>query len=203
MGPRSSPRPRAPRGGLETPDVSASTPATATPAGSDVDGQAVALTGSVRSGGGGGLNYEDEESRVDPQRRLPSAPAGPSGRSGTYMVWRKLHQDVALFRAALRDAARVYEHGDAEKLAAKIVGRWRNGTPLVVSPNAEQPGLDPKPPGSNDFRYSELDADGRCCPLGAHIRRSNPRDALGFAGQPELSPPHDPSRDAIRAAARP
>jgi Dyp-type peroxidase family len=129
------------------------------------------------------LGYEDEESRVDPQRRLPSAPAGPLGRSGTYMVWRKLHQDVALFRQTLREAARTYEHGDEAKLAAKVVGRWRNGTPLVVSPDAERPGFDPRPPAANDFRYADADPDGRRCPLGAHIRRSNPRDTLGFGGK--------------------
>jgi Dyp-type peroxidase family len=129
------------------------------------------------------LGYEDEETRLDSQRRLPKAPVGQLGRSGTYMVWRKLHQDVALFRRTLRDAARVYEHGGEHQLAAKIVGRWRNGTPLVASPAGEQPDFDPKLPGANDFLYTALDLDGRRCPLGAHIRRSNPRDALGFAGR--------------------
>ena len=41
--------------------------------------------------------------------------------------------------------------------------------------------FDAAAPGANDFRYGE-DRDGRRCPLGAHIRRSNPRDALGFEG---------------------
>ena len=129
------------------------------------------------------LGHGDEETRVDRGRRLPSAPDGPLGRNGTYMVWRKLHQDVALFRRTLRDAATGYEHGGEELLAAKIVGRWRNGTPLVTSPSMERAGFDPKPPGANDFRYADVDRDGRRCPLGAHIRRSNPRDTLGFAGK--------------------
>jgi Dyp-type peroxidase family len=128
------------------------------------------------------LGYEDEESRVDRRRRLPSAPDGPLGRSSTYMVWRKLHQDVALFRRTLRDSARLYEAGDEAMLAAKIVGRWRNGTPLVTSPAAEQLDFDPRQPGANAFLYAD-DVDGRRCPLGAHIRRSNPRDALGFEGK--------------------
>jgi Dyp-type peroxidase family len=129
------------------------------------------------------LGYEDEESRVDRHRRLPSAPHAPLGRSGTYMVWRKLHQNVALFRQTLHDAAENYEHGDEDKLAAKIVGRWRSGTPLVVSPDADQPDYDPKPPAANDFRYETPDPAGHACPLGAHIRRSNPRDALGFGAR--------------------
>jgi Dyp-type peroxidase family len=128
------------------------------------------------------LGYEDEETRVDRQRRLPSAPQGPLGRSGTYMVWRKLQQNVPLFRRTLAESARLYPHGDEALLAAKIVGRWRNGTPLVTSPTGEQADFDPKPPGANDFRYTG-DPGGLSCPLGAHIRRSNPRDALGFEGK--------------------
>jgi len=129
------------------------------------------------------LGYEDEDSRVDPQRRLPTAPIGPFGRNGTYMVWRKLHQDVALFRRALREGARLYDGGDEELLAAKVVGRWRNGTPLVLSPDAPRPGFHAAAPGANDFRYADADPDGRRCPVGAHVRRANPRDALGFEGR--------------------
>jgi Dyp-type peroxidase family len=128
------------------------------------------------------LGYPDEDTLVDPQKRLPSAPADPLGRSGTYMVYRKLRQDVALFRRVLRDAAARFAAGDEELLAAKIVGRWRNGTPLVVSPDRPDPGFSATAPGSNSFRYLDADVDGRRCPLGAHIRRSNPRDALGWPG---------------------
>jgi Dyp-type peroxidase family len=127
------------------------------------------------------LGYEDEDSRVDPQGRLPHAPADPLGHSGTYMVYRKLRQDVALWRRTIRDAGRGYEGGE-HKLAAKIVGRWQNGTPLVTSPDEPDPDFDPKQPHSNDFRYLDDDAHGHGCPLGAHIRRSNPRDALGWEG---------------------
>jgi Dyp-type peroxidase family len=129
------------------------------------------------------LGYEDEDSRVDPQRRLPRAPSGPLGRNGTYMAWRKLHQDVALFRRTLRDASRLYEHGDEEMLAAKVVGRWRNGTPLVTSRDAPDPAFAADAPGANDFRYAAEDPDGRRCPIGSHIRRSNPRDSLGWEGR--------------------
>jgi Dyp-type peroxidase family len=130
------------------------------------------------------LGYEDEDSRVDPEHRLPSAPAAPLGRGGTYMVYRKLYQDVALWRETLRDAARDYEGGE-KKLAAKIVGRWPNGAPLVTSPHDEDPAFDPTQESSNDFRYLDNDPDGSRCPLGAHIRRTNPRDALGWEGLDE------------------
>jgi Dyp-type peroxidase family len=129
------------------------------------------------------LGYEDEDTRVDPERGLPSAPADPFGRSGTYMVWRKLHQDVALFRHVLHEAAELYGGGDHEKLAAKVVGRWPNGTPLVVSPDTPIADFEPKTdPRTNGFRYAAEDPHGVRCPLGAHIRRTNPRDALGFDG---------------------
>jgi Dyp-type peroxidase family len=128
------------------------------------------------------LGYPDEDTRVDPKRRLPNAPADPLGKSGTYMVWRKLYQDVALWRRVMRDAAKLYEGGDDDKLTAKAVGRWANGAPLEHYPDSPPDGYDPKRAADvNDFRY-DADRDGRKCPIGAHIRRSNPRDALGFEG---------------------
>ncbi len=125
------------------------------------------------------LGYPDEDSRDDPKRRLPAAPADPLGKSGTYMVWRKLYQDVALWRRVLRAAAKLYTGGDEHKLAAKVVGRWEDGTPLVTHPDKPDPDFDPSKRNANDFRY-DGDLDGLRCPVGAHIRRSNPRDALGF-----------------------
>ena len=63
-----------------------------------------------------------------------------------------------------------------ELVAAKLLGRWRNGVPLVLSPTTPMP----VPPISdaelNNFGYS-TDPDGQQCPIGSHIRRSNPRDA--------------------------
>ncbi|MEA2142544.1 MAG: hypothetical protein QOI64_974 [Solirubrobacteraceae bacterium] len=124
------------------------------------------------------LGYPDEDTRVDPKRRLPNAPAAPLGRSGTYMVWRKLYQDVARWRRVIRTAAELYEAGDEHLLSAKVVGRWTNGAPLVKHPTKAPKEFDAKSEGANDFRYDK-DVDGMRCPVGAHIRRSNPRDALG------------------------
>jgi Dyp-type peroxidase family len=128
------------------------------------------------------LGYPDEDSNVDRHRRLPSAPDGPLGRNSTYMVWRKLRQDVALWRRTIAAAAERYPLGDAEKLAAKVVGRWHDGAPLETHPDGPDPSFDASASGANDFRYG-ADRDGRRCPLGAHIRRSNPRDALGNEGK--------------------
>jgi Dyp-type peroxidase family len=94
------------------------------------------------------------------------------GRNGSYLVFRKLHQDVAGFRRYIRDN---FSELDRKLGAAKLVGRWPDGTPLVNSPDREDPAnrLD------NDFYYMEKDPRGYRCPLGSHIRRVNPRDSLG------------------------
>ena len=126
------------------------------------------------------LGYGDEDTLADPAHAvMPHAPRDPLGRSGTYMVWRKLRQDVALFRRTLRDAAARYDGGDAKKLAAKVVGRWQNGAPLVTYPDAQPGSFDARDRSVNAFHYAE-DPHGYGCPVGAHIRRSNPRDLQDF-----------------------
>ncbi|WP_374471515.1 cytochrome P450 [Phenylobacterium sp.] len=97
---------------------------------------------------------------------------------GTYVVFRKLEQDVAGFRSFLARTA----GGDAEaagRLGAEIVGRWPSGTPLVLSPDLDRPIGDGAEDRLNDFLFAGDDPEGRKCPLGAHIRRANPRDTGG------------------------
>jgi deferrochelatase/peroxidase EfeB len=67
------------------------------------------------------FGYPDEEN-VEPQAPTPDEFA----RNGSFLVYRKLHQDVATFRAQLAKAAQIYSGGE-ELLAAKIIGRWRDG----------------------------------------------------------------------------
>jgi Dyp-type peroxidase family len=55
-----------------------------------------------------------------------------------------------------------------------MVGRWRSGAPLVKTWNAD----DPRLAFDDDFTYQRDDPHGLRCPIGAHIRRTNPRDAL-------------------------
>jgi Dyp-type peroxidase family len=126
------------------------------------------------------LGYGDEDTIADPTHKImPNAPRDPFGRSGTYMVWRKLRQDVALFRRTVSEAAARYHDGDAAKLAAKVVGRWQNGAPLVHYPDAQPDPFDAKDRSVNAFHYAD-DPHGYGCPVGSHIRRSNPRDLGGF-----------------------
>ena len=77
---------------------------------------------------------------------------------------------------------------DRSWLAAKLVGRWPGGAPLVLSPERDDPAL----ANANDFQYHDLDATGHACPLGAHVRRSNPRDSL------EPKPGSEQSREVNR-----
>jgi Dyp-type peroxidase family len=107
---------------------------------------------------------------------LPSAPVAPFDRNCTFVVVRKLRTDVAAFRTFL---AQEGYPGGPEQLAAKILGRWPDGTPLALSPDRPDPSISSDPARVNNFGYED-DALGLRCPVGAHIRRSNPRDSQGF-----------------------
>ncbi|OHV31940.1 MULTISPECIES: Dyp-type peroxidase [Pseudofrankia] len=105
------------------------------------------------------------------------------GRNGSYVAIRKLHQRVGAFRRYLRDNAVNPE--DEELLAAKIMGRWRSGAPLALSPHHDDPALGADPERRNAFLYERDDPGGFITPGGCHIRRANPRDA-SVAGEPRL-----------------
>lgn len=101
------------------------------------------------------------------------------GRNGSYLVFRQLAQHVAKFCQFL-DEATLQPDGQLDpaastKLAAKFVGRWQSGAPLVMSPDADSLDL----AKADDFAYRDTDERGFKCPIGSHIRRSNPRDSLG------------------------
>jgi Dyp-type peroxidase family len=95
------------------------------------------------------------------------------GRDGTYLVFRTLAQDVDAFDAYVTSTADQLGL-DPEWLAAKMVGRWRSGAPLSLSPDTDRHDL----AAANDFGYHHEDARGLRCPVGAHVRRANPRDSL-------------------------
>ncbi|MDB4933499.1 MAG: peroxidase [Labilithrix sp.] len=110
---------------------------------------------------------------------FPPSPQGTDGfdigSNGSYLVYRKLQQDTAGFWQCMLDRAR--PNGDAKaatKLASSLVGRWPSGAPLVNYPDH-----DPGPGAEKEaFAFHDADPAGTKCPLGAHIRRANPRDML-------------------------
>jgi Dyp-type peroxidase family len=95
--------------------------------------------------------------------------------NGTFLAFRKFHTNVAAFRKYLREQAASPE--EEELIAAKMVGRWRSGAPLVVAPELDDPTLGADAYRNNVFSYED-DMKGLKCPFSAHIRRVNPRDAL-------------------------
>ncbi len=99
------------------------------------------------------------------------------GKNGSYLVFRQLQQDVKGFWDFIRQAAARDASGDPDasiRLAAKMVGRWPSGAPVTRSPERDDTSLS----SDNSFNYHQDDARGLKCPLGAHIRRTHPRDSL-------------------------
>jgi Dyp-type peroxidase family len=113
----------------------------------------------------------------DPGGVLPRDAEGSGrpdlGRNGSYLVLRQLHQDVSGFWRFV-DGAAGGEAAARTRLAAKMVGRWPSGAPLTLAPEHDEPAR----AQDNDFAYHEHDPRGVRCPVGSHIRRSNPRDSL-------------------------
>jgi deferrochelatase/peroxidase EfeB len=128
------------------------------------------------------------------------------GDNATYGAFLILRQDVRAFEAFLTHRA-VRWGLDRELIAAKLLGRWRNGTPLTLVPDGSRTLPDDR---LNEFDYAPGDGheafyddvDGRRCPVGAHIRRLNPRGSL-VMGKPHsrrlvrrgmpYGPPYDPA----------
>jgi Dyp-type peroxidase family len=115
------------------------------------------------------LGYPDEtgSSPMLPQPEILS-------RNGSFMAYRRLEEHVGRFRDFLRGNGSSPE--EQELLAAKFMGRWRSGAPLTLAPDKDDPTLGADPKRNNNFNYKNDDPQGYAVPLGAHMRRMNPRD---------------------------
>ena len=135
------------------------------------------------------LGYENEYGRYadrptvdrssDPAGILPDVPGARGradlGKNGTYLVFRQLAQDVPGFWGRMEERSAGLDGTlDREALAAKMVGRWPSGAPLVGAPDRDDPTMG----DANDFGYHHEDPHGLRCPKGSHIRRTHPRDSL-------------------------
>jgi Dyp-type peroxidase family len=131
------------------------------------------------------------------------ASAGPAwADNGSYLVFRRLRQDVKGFHAFLKATAAklsaenpAFAGISADKVGAKIVGRWKSGAPILNSPDQDNPEL----ANSVDFEFEEADAKGVVCPLAAHIRKTYPRDTERLiGGQPLINESATQKRRLLR-----
>lgn len=156
------------------------------------------------------LGYRDET------RELPIAPVPRLlSYNGTFMVYRKLHENVGSFNRYIRELGADFP-GGPEALVAKMSGRWRNGAPVVTFPTqpeadafiaeleaarvAVQKADDEKQKAQAQAHFNQLrrrltgfnfnqDLKGARCPMGSHIRRTNPRGCLEYGMKNAFSTP--------------
>ncbi|MGH3609926.1 MAG: Dyp-type peroxidase, partial [Pseudonocardiaceae bacterium] len=133
------------------------------------------------------------------------------GVNGSFAAFRVLEQDVDAFAEFVAQQASATGLSE-DLIEAKLCGRWRNGTPLVLSPDTDTPEPPIPPEALNDFDYTGEAADewGYRCPIGSHIRRMNPRGQRvagdgghlhrivrrGIAYGPAYDPAHSPDGQA-------
>ena len=147
------------------------------------------------------LGYPDEAQEI-----AGAAMPLDFSRNGTFMAYRKLHQNVVAFRTFMTETAArfgaVFGIDDPsaaeDTLKAKIAGRWQDGVPLAraptvadwkafnlkypnVSPEQDYPGYIARGQALADFTYGE-DSSGLKCPIASHTRRVNTRDSMGPTG---------------------
>ncbi|HSU88573.1 MAG TPA: Dyp-type peroxidase, partial [Terriglobia bacterium] len=152
----------------------------------NIPGQDVLKAGEFLLGHADEYNYvapvPSVPAYLDSNRLLPfsSDPAMKLlGSNGSYLIWRKLEQNVEAFRKYLNDQAKGTGR-DPEWVAAKLMGRWRSGAPLAITPDEDKPELGGNAQQNNSFDYSQ-DGRGVRCPIASHIRRANPRNMLSKA----------------------
>ncbi len=153
---------------------------------------------------------DDDRPVVDASHFVITSPKGldysahPFLGNGTFAAFRVLFQDSPAFEAFLDNAG-----PNKELLAAKLCGRWRDGTPLELSPkspNASVHGIE-----LTNFQYLEpsthqagdpprlstlTDEVGLQCPIASHIRRTNPRDDVNVRGNTDMASFHRVMRRA-------
>jgi Dyp-type peroxidase family len=139
----------------------------------------------------------------DPLVPGPPAPAVPEWtRNGSFLVFRRLRQDVGLFwRTMKQEAGRLakkegFKDLTDEHLASLLVGRWPSGAPVNRTSDKDIPDLGKSTVANNHFRFdsdtlvlqllpherddfpmAKADPSGLTCPWAAHIKKVNTRDS--------------------------
>lgn len=151
----------------------------------------------------GELVFGYAKSTPDPLVPGPDADLTPDWiEDGSFLVFRRLRQDVGLFwrtmRALAEQLASMPGFGGMtdEKLASQLVGRWTSGAPFNRTPKHDDPALGKEPRANNyfyldsdtpslpikdgfidSFPMAKADPAGAACPWAAHIRKVNVRDS--------------------------
>ncbi len=125
------------------------------------------------------------------------------GRNGTFLVIRQLMQDVQKFDDFVDDVVNNQSIGgyvnslttagsnvpsvDHEWVRSRLMGRWSNGSSVVLNPDrpATHQTVETAK-ADNEFLFGKDDPQGLSCPLGAHVRRANPRDGLNPQSRDEI-----------------
>lgn len=149
---------------------------------------------------------EPRQHHQDPTVPAPASTAFPAwARRGSYLVCRRLDQDVVGFWELAVDAAAALGTTPVA-LASMLVGRWPGGAPLLRAPDGDDPVLAGDELANNHFLFDDdtrpsvlahiegypgdthraatEDLFGRVCPHAAHIRKVNPRDSGTDLGAP-------------------
>lgn len=138
---------------------------------------------------------------------LPTPAIPDWTQNGSFLVFRRLRQDVGLFWRTMREEAKRlaalpgFEGMTDDVLASRIVGRWQSGAPVNRVPKGDDPELGKQPLANNHFRFdshasaiplrggyvdnfppSKADPAGITCPWAAHIRKVNTRDSGSDTG---------------------
>ncbi|MFH5926504.1 Dyp-type peroxidase [Roseomonas xinghualingensis] len=150
-----------------------------------IPGQELIWPGEFVFGYPGQVEPSDERPTTKREEGPVVVPPARWMKDGSLMVWRRLEQRVLAFREMVKnEAARLGM--DSGLLAARMVGRWPSGAPLLLAPMQDDPLLGADKMRSNDFDFGP-DPHQRRCPYAAHIRKTYPRDDLNDAGPPALA----------------
>ncbi|KAG8903336.1 hypothetical protein FRC01_009239, partial [Tulasnella sp. 417] len=148
-----------------------------------------------------GLKGDEAPPVADGQPPIPR-PRPDWAVGGSVMAFRKLHQRVPEFDKFLEENP-ITKHGltHDEGVAlrgARMVGRWKSGVPIDLSPERDDPDfLDPEV--INNFRYHLPEPGQARCPFSAHIRKTAPREHHDIPGAPRKLAPVLPHALIMRA----
>lgn len=158
---------------------------------------------------------------TDPLRAgMPVHPPASFMRNGSYLVFRRLLQNIPAFRQAVENIeghlAKSEEQVPSGWVASRLVGRWPDGTPLTASADKPNTAISNSPDRVNNFRFQTAFAETRlanagsstesvpsvaadplgfACPRASHIRQVNPRDGIS-----EIGSEHHAKRLMLRRA---